>query len=280
MTKEEFLIKQKQEIVKKNVFQLTTEYKNNQKTVHCFYEGKDNVFYRGFINNVFYDYKYYFYSGSGKESVMKSYKNIKNNLQNWNNYNKNRILFFIDKDVDDFIGKSVIKDENIFETKYYSIENYLVNEDVFERILTETFELVDDIKINTYKSLFKENLEKFHKNTIYISSWIIYNRKENYSSPLKKVKMNDLFLFEYANNIIELKLKSDYIAQEKIHEYLKEKTKMSDEICLNSSDINSIKDGLNSEPKLYTRGKFELWFFIEFYNTFNKKLIDDYNKNT
>ena len=46
-------------------------------------------------------------------------------------------------------------------------------------------------------------------------------------------------------------------------------------------NINIIKEELNTEakPKKYTRGKFELWFFKEFYNQFNKKLISEYSIN-
>lgn len=276
MTREEFL--EKKNPVEINVFRLKTEYKKNVKTVHCFYEGKDNLFYRGFVENEFPEYKYYYYTGNGKESVFNSYKEIEKKSLNWKNYNKNRILFFTDKDVDNYTSKPIVKDENIFETKYYSIENYLVDENIFERILTETYELDIETEINNYKTQFMKNLETFYKETQYISSWIINNRKKNINSPLKKVKMSDLFNFEHKNDTIELVMHSDYKEQDKIHEYLREKTKLSDNISVNISDIEAIKEDLNENPKNYTRGKFELWFFMAFFNTFNNKLIPVYNK--
>ncbi len=49
MTTNEFLNKKQEDVVDKNVFQLKTQYKKDENTVHCFYEGKDNIFYRGFL---------------------------------------------------------------------------------------------------------------------------------------------------------------------------------------------------------------------------------------
>lgn len=282
MTKKDFLQKKRQEIVKKNLFKLKTEYKRQDNTVHCFYEGKDNIFYRAYIENEYYNYKYYFYVGNGKDTVFDAYEKIFDAENYTYAYHLNRILFFTDKDVDNYISKTprYVK-ENIFETEYYSIENYIVNKDVFYRILTETFDLSDDIDIKYFLQLFEDNQKEFHEKSRFISAWIIYNRKMRYNSPLSDVKLDDIFTFDYSNKKIELKLKDEYADNNtKISDYLKLKTKLSAETVINFNDVNQIKVDLKNEEdaQKYTRGKFELWFFIEFYNVFVRKLIASYNK--
>jgi len=279
MTKNEFLNKKQEDVVNKNVFRLKSEYKKDEKTLHCFYEGKDNIFYRGFMENTFSGFSYYFSIGNGEKSFYDTYEK---SCKTSNNFalNKNRILFFTDKDVDDYIGISAkYSDENIFETKYYSIENYVVSKNVFNRILTETFELENITDIDNFLKQFETNQKRFYEYSQFISAWIIHNRKCNYNSPLKDVKLEDLFTFECKNCEINLLVSTQYSTNEQVNNYLKEKTKTDKKI--NLTDINIIKKALNieTEQKKYTRGKFELWFFKEFYNQFNKKLIPEYNIN-
>jgi hypothetical protein len=50
---------------------------------------------------------------------------------------RRRTLFFVDRDHDDFIGPVQVNTDEIFYTRFYSVENYLVTSGMFECFLSE-----------------------------------------------------------------------------------------------------------------------------------------------
>jgi len=102
-------------------------YKHKGKTLHLFFEGKDDPsFYSGFINEIIINdlsphntYICYSHICGDKYKVYEMYVKITNR------FTKSRCLFFVDKDFSDYLEQNYPYDEHIYVTDFYSIENFL-----------------------------------------------------------------------------------------------------------------------------------------------------------
>jgi len=232
------------------------QYKFRDKTLHFFFEGLDDQsFYVNFLENIFpEDYTFHYYVCNGKENVYTNYSDI-----NWTVYNKNRVLFFTDKDLDDIIGVTNIKDENIFETQYYSIENYLVTAEVYSRFLREICYVTDDQVIENLNNEFIKQLDFFTEKMTSISAWVVYCRKNKLPVNLSDIDISKIFSISN-----DFKIKRDLSSGHRTpFEYICSTTKTS---YYNYSEIKSISKNLrNIKPaKKFLRGKYELWFLYAF----------------
>jgi len=250
---------------------LLQQYKKDEKSLHLFYEGKDDPsFYTNFV------YKYvaketpiYFYNCKNKKAATNNFKK-----NDWRVYKKYRVLFFIDKDHSDFVGEKIPSSSNLFITKYYSIENYLVTSTMFKRIIRDFIGLDDDEFINPILMDFNNQYKAFSKEMILLSSWIIYHRTLNSDLLLNNVKLSDLFAYSSTNIQKNPKPKG-----KKIQQYLDTKNKIS-------TPTNSWKPirelckklTLITNPKFYIRGKYEMWFLISYLNNLMCELNKDKKK--
>ena len=231
------------------------QYKFNAKTIHFFFEGGDDQsYYVNFIEAIFpEEYTFYYYICNGKDNVYQNYNDI-----NWATYNKRRALFFTDKDVDDLIGKLYVKDYNVFETEYYSIENYLVNNSVYKRFLKELCLITNESAISQLKLKFESELKRFYSLMAIISAWVIYCRKNNYKINLSDIDMSKIFHIGH-DFIINKKKPPGY---KTCFDYICSATKTA---FFNLEEIKSIASTITSlNPKYFIRGKYELWFMYAF----------------
>lgn len=250
------------EIPETSYIKYLQKYKFNEKSIHCFFEGhEDQSFYVNFIENIFpRDYKLHYYVCNGKEHVEQNYKDI-----NWGTYSKNRTLFFIDKDYSDVLGNRKYTDENIFETKYYSIENYFVSTESYVRFLKEICSIQSEDIINKLTVQFEKELLSFYYKTTLLFGWIVYCRRNRYDLNLNNIDMSKLFSFTE-----ELKLEKNLSQPyNSMFEYVFDVTGCQK---FDNADVISTTRHLMSvqNPKMYVRGKYELWFMYAFY----KKTID------
>lgn len=244
------------------------QYKKGDKSLHLFYEGNDDPsFYTNFIVNLLgNEYRLYFYNCKNKDGVYSNYSKI-----DWRTYRKSRALFFVDKDHSDILGIKYIEGINIFVTKYYSVENYLVNEVVFQRILRELASIGDETIINELTKVFIVQHKRYSDLMLLITSWIIYHRQLNSNLNLNNINLNHLFFF---NDNLEVQRVTKPLSR-KILTYLDEKTKVSTSanswkviLCIYRALIKI------REHKVHLRGKFEVWFLIAFVDA----LIDQMNQ--
>lgn len=238
------------------------QYKFKDKTLHFFFEGLDDQsFYVNFIENIFpEDYTFHYYVCNGKANVYINYSDI-----NWRTYNKNRVLFFTDKDLDDILGISNPKDENIFETEYYSIENYLVTREVYSRFLREICYITESDTIDRLKQEFVIQLERYSGLMTQISAWVVYCRKKNLEVNLNDIDISKLF--ELSSNF---KVKRNVTSGHRNpFEYICASTKTA---YYNFKEIKDIATTLKkiTPAKKFLRGKYEIWFLY----AFCKKTID------
>src|SRR5690554_1942157 len=129
---------------------ILSQYKRNDNTIFCLVEGvEDNSFYKHFFEIYKEEVPIKYIICNGKQNVIDNYNDL-----DWEFYNKKRVLFFIDKDFDDYIGREIIADENVFVTDCYSIENYLVDEAILEKFI------IDNCLITT-ESIIKLAIDNF-----------------------------------------------------------------------------------------------------------------------
>jgi hypothetical protein len=236
------------------------EYKLTDKALHLFIEGNDDPsFYTNFIKSIAgKKYELYFYNSKNKDGVYENYNKI-----DWTTYHKNKVLFFVDKDFSDVLGLNYISDENIFVTKHYSIENYLVNTKILKRILVDLLHITDTDTLKGITTTFKQEHKIFCNQMLILTSWIIYHRSKQNNIPLSKINLNHIFSFDQ-----NLKISRNGNPQGmKLYSYLNSKTGNAE----NSESWKEIKKILNQimlirKSKIHLRGKFEIWFLIAFIN--------------
>jgi hypothetical protein len=259
----------------KTHFEIKQHYSFNSKTLHIFVEALDDFeFYRKSIEFIYVDYLIKYYPKNGKKYVLSSY-----DILDWDIYNKSRILFFVDKDYENFLGKSSKKDRNVFVTKYYSIENYLSSTNVFKYTLEEIFKIKSDVIVDELVLKFEECFKKFEEHLIVLTSIILIFRKNNDHMVLENLKMDDFFAIKELN-LYDIKYRrpdvciktrqsnlpnfeKSLLKELKKMEYIKKTgadvTKIKYKMILqNIGELRELEDSKN-----YIRGKFHLWFFAK-----------------
>ncbi|MBR9847605.1 MAG: DUF4435 domain-containing protein [Algicola sp.] len=240
------------------------QYKFRDNDIHIFYEGKDDP---SFYSNYVERYKnkrqrIYYYRAQNKKGVYYNYSQV-----DWSQYKKNRVLFFVDKDFRDILNEVYPIESNIFETKYYSIENYLVTKSMFARCLRELLSIDEDKIINKITREFIIQLNNFHKEIMPVIALILYFRENNLNANLNQIDLSKVFDF-----------KEKVKRKKNIKEFLEKSMDTPNEAPWKDvlKHIRTI-DGINNS-KFYVRGKFEMWFFIKFLNSLPEILNSDRKK--
>lgn len=229
--------------------------KNSKLDIFAFFEGDDDQsFYMPELRRRWNEENIHQYVCNGKNTVKEVSKKVHKVIDN-----KNRALFFLDKDLDDILKIRTPKSKNFFITNYYSIENYFPTLKMFKIIWTDIFQLnSNDARLNNFADAFKICKNNFNKLMTPIMGWIAHYREDGKDVFLKEVSMDKVFSFN-SNYIISYE--KDYL------KYLTEKTKIGSDTAT-SKQLKKMNARLRKKtPKKYIRGKFELWFFVKFVNT-------------
>jgi hypothetical protein len=275
--KQGFFEKEKSKIVGSNYIRLLQVYWSKTNSVHLFVENIDDFeFYRTFVKFIYRSYEPIAYRLEGKKNVIDAYEEI-----NWKRFKRSKVLFFADKDYDDLLKKPQVEASNFFYTRYYSIENYLVNEPTFRIVLSNFFTKMDNelteklvAKFNFAHSLFIHKLKA-------LTRFILIYREIDKDLDLDKFKMSYFIhienmellekrlVLEYNYNRIKRdplasSLEKSLLRKDTISEILVNKCGAAKEIVtfskimLKEVVLNSIPD-----PHIFIRGKYALWFFME-----------------
>jgi hypothetical protein len=248
---------------------ILSQYKTNDNTIFCLVEGvEDNSFYRHFFEIYKENIPVKYIVCNGKQNVIDNYNDL-----DWQFYDKKRILFFIDKDFDDYIERETLNDENVFITDYYSIENYLVDEKILEKFITDNCLITSESVIQLAVENFKKQHKIFVKQLKMISAWMMYCRKNNFEVCFNDIKMSDLFKIDNDGKLIKKSL-STYRSK---FEYLCDKTQSNH---FNITEIrffyNKIKE--ETKPKKYIRGKYELYFMFMYLKYISENVVNEISR--
>jgi hypothetical protein len=234
-------------------------YKKDKKCVYIFVEGKtDPSYYTNKISSIIPEgCDIDFWPAGNKKKVIKVF-----NCFDWSRFNRRQVIFFIDRDFSSYLPENLPLAVNVYVTESYSIENSLVCRSVCKQILQDLkgMENLNGVEMDRVLKLFDNELSRFHSKILPISAHLIAWRLNGAKPCADNIKMNDIFEF------ISGRLRR--IAKPKgnsgVPSYLCKKFKLRRNGILNK--IAVITNELKKEqfPKKYTRGKYELWFLLEF----------------
>lgn len=239
-------------------------------TTLLFFEGEDDpAFYFPHIRAQNNSREYISFICNGRGEVIKTLELIDEDGRAYSHS-----LFFIDKDHNDFIGLSK-SNARLFQTTFYSIENYLVSSDIINSYWVEVLHLdtLDKRKIK-FIDYFNLTYKSFNKRMLTLMALVLIGR--GYASkPARKLNLNnanfDLIFninfesgmckyatgagrqFAVATNVVDYSvIPKDY-----------------NKTTIKKIIINDLR---SQECKKYIRGKYELWFFVRFLNFMTHKL--------
>ncbi len=243
------------------------KYRFDSNDLHYIFEGDDDQsFYFNFLQ--VHQSEKFTYISRGKNNSIDIYDKI-----DWSVYEKKRILIFIDKDYSRILGEYVPSDKNIYETTYYSIENYISNSLTIRRLINEVFHYYDDEVVAQIQSEFESQYEIFFKSFKPIIAWILIVRSHAMKANLNQIDLNKLFEFDK-----DLKLKR--IKTNKV-KYLERVTQISTP-KLSLSEVRKwyqiIEDA--ASPKDIIRGKYDMWYLVAFFKEVKPFLKNKFNFDT
>lgn len=233
-------------------------YKSDGKVVYGFVEGKDDPsFYRIKINDRLpEEWRVILLLAGNKFNVSSLYK-----MFDWDRFPKQRIVFFLDRDLSDYIKEDIPEDDNAYITDGYSIENNIVCRDTCEATLKEIFNLysAQDHELNYTLDLFDSMLAYFQANMINIMAWILYWKRSGENLQLGNITLGHLFKFEN-NFLTKIQHPCGYANEV---EYIHKKCGVD---YHQDIDIGPEFQKYISHPNhlQLIRGKYVMWFLIEF----------------
>lgn len=232
--------------------QFMTNYDPHQtRRVYAFVEGKpDEAFYRAHIQsyepnptNIFV------YNCEGKANVYDAYRRVIVRYPNCS-----RVLFFVDKDVDDIVGTAWPLDPRICVTDCYSIENYLAECTVLSRFFAD-FVKIRRVAMNLGAMFerFDDDMRAFHSLVLPVMAWVVVMRRTGHQVILADVDMGQFF--EITDSGVRRRRGARLSTLARI-------TKTQPFVAKWREIRKTCRELQRLPAKHYIRGKFEAWWFI------------------
>lgn len=196
------------------------------------------------------------YRCRSKADVYNAFSRIKSE-----GFKKERVLFFVDKDLSDFLIETWPVDSNIFVTRWYSIENYIVNAKMVEKISRQIIHVYDEKKLDAIRKIFDQQYSQFVREMSHVMSWILLARQLQLRPNLQNISLNNLYVIDSSFRFS----RRTGITIQSLIRYLQRSTQCnipSTQLKQRARLRKMLVDG--SEPKKFIRGKFDLWFLVSF----------------
>ena len=197
-------------------------------------------------------------------TIHKSPAECKNNVItiwsfiNWNQYSRNSVLFFVDRDLSYWVGEPQYYDTNVYITDEYSLENDAVNLHMFLKLLEDFYgfaNYTEDEKARIGE-LYTKKWNKFKEGSYELMSYILYKYQTSHEHTAKNISMRKCLCVD-----------SDCMWNKTIRglpykDYYREQLQIGDNDI--SDDVSGLKDRFINEGEHYSvRGKWCLEFMIE-----------------
>jgi hypothetical protein len=170
-------------------------YSPSSKCVYGFCEGKDDpTFYHTLVlGKIPSDWYVKIIPAGGKDKVLNTFRAF-----DWNRFCKERICFFVDRDLDNYLGKQPLTEENIYTTDGYSIENSIFDSQLLLNVLSDVYQvtLLSSTEEDKILTLISENLKTFTSAMIPIMAQILLWKRSNVRPNLKNFSLDGLFEFQ------------------------------------------------------------------------------------
>lgn len=239
------------------------KYKFESNDLHYIFEGYDDQsFYFNYFQKA--NSNVFTYISMGKNNSLDVYRKL-----DWEVYDKKRIIIFIDRDYSRLLNEQIPSDINIYETTFYSIENYISNSLILRRLINEILHYHEQEIIDSVVQIFETQYKIFFKSIKPIIAWILIIRSNGLKANLNQIDLSKLFQIDEALNFAPIKLNRI--------EYLERVTQVQTPVVGISAfrDWYTIIDSQVSE-KLIIRGKFDAWYLLVFFNRVNSYLDNNH----
>ncbi|WP_083245122.1 DUF4435 domain-containing protein [Paraburkholderia nodosa] len=236
-----------------------------------FFEGdEDPAFYMAHIAPRLNGRQFISFICNGRTEVLKANEMILSDGRS-----VERTLFFVDRDHTEIMGGAQNDlPGNVFQTSFYSIENYLICDEVFRRFWVERLHLsVRDSRFDGYLSRFKKLRGSFLKRARILMAIVLFGRgidgRGTIKLNLNNVQFDRVIRIDFGNERCAYRKKAGkhFLASSNISQ-LPQKP--------GSAELRMIyrKYLAPLAPSVYVRGKYELWFFWKLLTSFTRELGD------
>lgn len=240
---------------KSNVFvhNIKTEYKKDERKIYIVCEGREDLGYYGqVIKRKYVDIQMKKQYAGGKEAVLEVYGAF-----DWNIYERNRILFFVDRDFSYWTGEKQFIDTNVYITDQYSFENDAVNVEMFMEVLEDFYGFANakDEELANIREMYLERWKAFYDNSTYSMAAVLVSNIVNKERLAKYVKVKKMIKIDSEN------VWRKVVKEKSIKEYLYENLKLSSK---HEEEILRVQSRFEQDKKNYSvRGKWALGFMVE-----------------
>lgn len=250
MLEKHSLARKKSNVVVHNI---KTEYKKGERKIYIVCEGREDLGYYGqVIKRKYADIQMKKQYAGGKEAVLEVYGAF-----DWNIYEKNKILFFVDRDFSYWTGEKQFIDTNVYITDQYSFENDAVNVEMFMEVLEDFYGFANakDEELANIREMYLERWKVFYDNSTYGMAAVLVSNSVNKERLAKYVKIKKMIKIESENVWVEC------VKGKPIKEYLYENLKLSNK---HEEKILQMQSKFEQDKKNYSvRGKWALGFMVE-----------------
>lgn len=249
---------------------ILTQSKSANDARFLFFEGEDDpVFYIGQILPYLCNREYHEFVCNGRDGVIKLH-----DLCARDGRSTDRTLFFIDKDHSDILSPQATLPTCFFQTECYSFENYIVCESVFRRFWVERLHLQStDARYANWLKRFKGLSCSFASRMRLLMAIVLIGRGVDGRSTVK-LNLNNVKL----EKVISIDFKAERVRwlPRGGHNFFAASNLRDSSIFVRGDEIRHVyrKFLREKNPKCYIRGKYELWFFVQFLSMLSRTLGD------
>lgn len=236
---------------------LKSQFNPRSKKIWIIVEGKtDPCYYLNTIENVIpAEWKVVPVEAGNKNTVIAVFNSL-----DWHKYDKKKILFFVDRDLSDFIDDVKVKSANIYITDGYSIENSLISEYVIQRVLRELLGLnnINSNEIMSINSLFQRAKSLFIKTMTITMGIILCIREHNIPiDGLNTIEIKKKISFSKGECSLKLSLQG-------LYDYVIKQLNCKDSFSKAEYEASKAKFSFHRNHKNLIRGKYMLSFLVLF----------------
>ena len=241
------------------LLKLKQEYSKNDNKVYFVVEGKDDVAFYTCISKRYQRLsRAVILPANCRKNVISTFDKL-----DWNYFSKDRVLFFVDRDLSDITKERTPDAPNIYVTDNYSIENSIFNVELFLTALENLFgvsELNSD-DIQKLSLLYTAAQNAFMMCFMPVMCWILCWRINNTKCNLKNI--NDDGLYWLHAGVFEIK--DEYRDQAKMCDLIHK----SCGVTVMTQDVDCYKQIIeeNGGIQKCIRGKFLKNYFVKFINS-------------
>jgi len=238
------------------------QYDPMQKRVHAFFEGYDDItFFSAHIERFLPEgFRLITYRCEGKSRVLEVFVEITRRTPDIR-----LALFFVDKDLDDVLGTPWPTDPRIFTTDVYSIENYVVNSDALTKLYRDHVR-PKGIAFNDAEIAedFDKQLVVFHRRMLCVMGWILVLRRAGQRPNLSNLDLSVLYRVLPGGRLRPIR-----------GTRLRELTRITGvppQPRCGSRVRDAVRELARMPAKRIVRGKFEAWFFVQYWRALTEYL--------